>query len=190
MIIIFEGLNGVGKTTYATAVAEATGHPIFKAFRETPTDSDSWIVDKEQMLALGVPVNRYPEDIYVSDFLRLIPTNVVLDRSFPSAIIYGDGDLPYPAATWDYLFDLWNANMKKAGAVIVWLECDYSTAKARCQGRGRKCALNSAQYKTSTTTARNLFTKIGLRKIKINTVETKFDDGLRRVLARVKEWSS
>jgi thymidylate kinase len=91
LLIVIEGVNGVGKTTLAKSLSEYLGIRIFKPFR---TDHDiHWGTGHhlEQSLArFGVPVNSHQEDFFIADFLATYTeAEAILDRGMPSAVGYG-----------------------------------------------------------------------------------------------------
>jgi thymidylate kinase len=183
MIIVLEGLNGGGKTTYATALSKVLGVPIYRPFRADALDGHGFYPDVARMSRAGVPVNSYHEEIYASDVMRVVKPDVILDRSMPSAILYGqvNGNLPTEKGDIDYLFELWDNNMFQAGAQLVWLECsNYEVAKQRCSHE--KMPLNIGQFQKLSNLSQKIFTKVKFSKMKINTEITPVEAGVRRIM--------
>lgn len=137
MIIILEGLNGVGKTTVGLELSKHLDIPFHRPFRLEGV-KNGFYPDMGKMRSLGVPANCYHEEIYISDFLRGVKCDVVLDRSMPSAIVYGrlHKDIPSDETDVDYLRSIWVQNMIKAKALMVYFRCDdYDVVKNRCPDR-------------------------------------------------------
>lgn len=80
MIIILEGVNGVGKTTIASIINEIYNIQSFRCFSGT---SDYYSLKKEY-------TNKAIEELAVSDFISkvLLWNHVVLDRSLISSYVY------------------------------------------------------------------------------------------------------
>lgn len=137
MIVILEGLEGVGKTEAAQHISRTLGLPIYRAFRSNPYERFGEGNHIEAMLRkLGVPINTHVEDLYVADLLTTIGGDVILDRSMPSGYAY---------ALWDALLD--ESEAKKALDYWLWrmsarsdvhyidMVCDPDIASIRAPGR-------------------------------------------------------
>lgn len=133
MIIILEGLEGVGKTALANALSESTGHPIYRAFRSNPSERFGEGNRLEATLrSYGVPVNSYIEDLFVADLLTTIGGDVILDRSMPTGIAYGlkNGLFDYKKA-WDvYAYWLWRMGAR-SDVLYVHMEADAQARSER-----------------------------------------------------------
>jgi len=78
-IIILEGTERVGKTEIAKALSASLDIPIFKA----QVQKKFFMSDRSQFL----PFLRFGETT-LADFLEQTDTSVILDRNFPSEIVY------------------------------------------------------------------------------------------------------
>lgn len=96
MLVIIEGMNGVGKTTLAKKISGYFNIPILRAFKDNPNIHFKHSKELELKLTrFRIPFNTYVEDLFVADLLsKCKELNCVLDRSMPSAFAYGleDGD--------------------------------------------------------------------------------------------------
>ena len=76
-VILFEGPDGVGKTSIAKGLSEAIGIPYFKM----NTEHDNWRKGKFQE-ALEF------DQTYLSQFLKQVGCSVIIDRAWPSEWVY------------------------------------------------------------------------------------------------------
>lgn len=76
MLIVFEGVDGAGKTTLAQALSKRTATPYYNSF----AGDNSW--------GRLPGINDYAEDLVVADFSRQTRSHVISDRGFASALIY------------------------------------------------------------------------------------------------------
>jgi len=138
VIAIFEGVNGVGKTTQAKRLAAYARVPLFKPFK--PTDSTiHWGQDsalENGLKLLGVPINTHVEDLFMADFLATFRNvDCVLDRGMPSAVAYGLAQGVCESALWD-AFAYWMARLSERDDVLyIHMSCNLDLARARCAGR-------------------------------------------------------
>ena len=79
--IILEGTERTGKTNIASALSKRTGIPIFKA----QVQKKFFMGDRSQFL----PFLRFGETT-LADFLEQTGTSVILDRNWPSEIVYSE----------------------------------------------------------------------------------------------------
>jgi len=80
-IIILEGTERTGKTNIATALSKRTDIPIFKA----QVQKKFFMGDRSQFL----PFLKFGETT-LADFLEQTGTSVILDRNWPSEIVYSE----------------------------------------------------------------------------------------------------
>lgn len=80
-IVILEGSERTGKTNIAAALSKRTGIPIFKA----QVQKKFFMGDRSQFL----PFLRFGETT-LADFLEQTGTSVILDRNWPSEIVYSE----------------------------------------------------------------------------------------------------
>lgn len=138
MLLVLEGCNGVGKSHQTAVLSEHFQAPIIRPFRPTPDFHFTGSTQLEQELKeLKIPVNTYVDDLYAADLLgkllRSASVPVVLDRSLPSGLVYGDD------WTWENrvrLLSLWQKLLARIAVVkYVWLVCPYSIAAQRLAPR-------------------------------------------------------
>lgn len=134
-MIILEGTNGVGKTTYARMLSDSLGAPLYRPFR--PQQANHHTEDMERLSSLGVPVNTWLEDMYVADMARVIKNQIIIDRSLPSAIAY---EMVEKQGTikcdWVKCVVEWEKMLLRSATpvVIVHLVAPYGIAKSRMTG--------------------------------------------------------
>lgn len=187
MILIFEGESGTGKSTYAKALAEMLKIPIYKAFHgddvELHWDSEEWQLP-DTLKRLGVPVNSHVDDLYVCDLLSQLGTDVILDRSMPSAVAHGVvykkwNGMYKNRTTIQWLYDFWVERLKVAGdPVLLLFTCEYEEAKRR---RGKKHMPNKTNFRKLTTIMEKFFYNCDLIKLRIDTTNVAIEDGLDTV---------
>jgi thymidylate kinase len=190
LIIVLEGINAVGKTTLARTLAARSGACILRPFRPDEEFHFTGHTDVERELGgYGVPVNTHVDDLYVADILsKLWPVtkgHVILDRSMPSALAYGDvasnqnlrliGDAVG-------LMDLWHRTLSKAGAVrYVWLRSSYAAVCQRLASRG-SFQLEATTYSKLEALYERLWEMVKFDKIQLDTSESDVEENMARVL--------
>lgn len=80
-VIILEGTERTGKTNIAVGLSQRLGLPIFKA----QVQKKFFMGDRSQFL----PFLRFGETT-LADFLEQTGTSVILDRNWPSEIVYSE----------------------------------------------------------------------------------------------------
>ena len=188
MLVIFEGINGSGKTTYAEELSKITGAKIGKVFRASNNklhwgdNSDL----KDMLTDLKVPLNTHIDDLFMADFLSTFKVNAILDRTIVSAIAYGrtygnlDGWYKEKNVVgklinfWSYLIDKCNHPI-----LYVWLQVSYDAMLKRCDGRWHP---NKLEYDKLNKEYRRLFVRIQFPKIVIPTEYKSVDSGLKRII--------
>jgi thymidylate kinase len=80
-LIIIEGLDGTGKTSLVQRLRDEYGYKI--AFKTRNQDT-------EKLQELNINVNSYHEDVHFLNQWSSIGFNAICDRSFISAVVYGD----------------------------------------------------------------------------------------------------
>jgi thymidylate kinase len=134
LIIVLEGVNGVGKSTYARLLQERLGYTPLRAFRPSSDChfNGKYKVERD-LQAFNVPYNTHVDDLYVADILgKLKPSNVVLDRSMASAVAYGSR----PISDAGELVRLWAGLFGRTPVLYVWLTADPNTSLKRVVARG------------------------------------------------------
>ncbi len=184
MIIIVEGANGAGKSTYAH-VMESDGMTLYRAFRRGDTDLHWGAKEggeetvRGQLEALGIPLNTFIDDLYLADFIQSFKMNAVLDRSLPSAIAYDSLELLNGASA-SQLLETWQRMMERALSPVlyVWFKATYKVAKARTEGRWSP---TSAEYQKLNKRYERLFHRIRLPKLAIDTDRFEVRQGMRMI---------
>lgn len=192
MIVILEGLNGTGKSTYAGLLEAELGLTRCRPFRGGD-HSLHWGAEKgaerellTQLQGYGVPVNTHVDDLYVADFLRTFKVGAILDRSLPSAIAYGTVTALNPDADVLGMLKYWQELIREASARVlyVWLTAQHSVAKRRAAGRW--CP-NKAKYTYLEGVFGHTFHQVNrLAKMRIDTAEVELKDGVRRICQALK----
>ena len=178
MIVILEGCNGVGKSAYASELASVLGAPVLRPFR--PDSGYHWNGETDlelELSRLGVPVNTHVDDLYVADILgQLAYSDVILDRSVPSAIAYGSA-----RDCADRLYDFWNRQLRRLlGVTYVWLHCPWKVAKERTNGRWFP---TPQRYSGLEESFRQLFHRFEAgRRLAIDTKAFSITQGVRYIL--------
>lgn len=184
MIILLEGINGVGKTTYAEMLSKILKIQYYHALKNGNMDVH-WGEKGEKERALrevGAPLNTHIEDLYLADMLKTFNINAVIDRSMPSAIAYGKVErLEYlkTAEECVKVYSLWE-KMMPLDVLYVYMLCDYNVAKERC--KNRKWPLNKIKYDKLKKVFAQLFQKIRYEKMIIDTTIIHPQEGINRIL--------
>lgn len=186
MIIVLEGVNGTGKSTYARRLAGGLNAAVIRPFRQGPDHHFTGDTPMERELkAFGVPYNTHVDELYTADFLgRMIKAGqrpgAVLDRSVASCIVHGDR----PVSDASSLVNLWSRLLgADAPVVYVWLTAPWHIAEARLKADGRKHDLGSGDiHNNRQRTFRHVYDLIAYPKLEIDTGVTFVDDGLKQII--------
>jgi len=187
MIVIFEGANGVGKTTYIDRLTGMLNIRTFRPWLEAKTAcKQNGTRSYGALDNFGIPVNTHVDDFYVADFVGAFNLDVVLDRSLPSAIVYGT--LPgADAGTEMAMLKYWQLMIKRASqnrVLYIWLNAPYETCKERLEGE--RWYPKKAEYEKLHKQYERIFHAIKLPKIQINTGDTLVDTGMKRICQALK----
>ncbi len=185
MIVILEGANGVGKSTYAHELELGDGLRLYRAFRRGNTELHWGAKEggeeavRTQLEALGIPLNTYIDDLYLADFIQSFSLDAVLDRSLPSAIAYDSLDL-LQGATAGQLLEAWQKMMacSVSPVLYVWLKTSYRMAKERVNGRHMP---TGAEYGRLNKYYERLFNRIRLPKLAIDTGRAEVREGMKMI---------
>ena len=189
MIIVLEGVNGTGKSTYAKKISGGLNAVVIRPFRQgdghhftgnTPIERD--------LKALGVPYNTHVDEMYVADIIGRLARggqrfSVVLDRSIGSAIAHHDR----PLSDSGKLVDVWYRLMGQDAPVLyVWLTAPWHVAQARLAAEQRAFAGDAeARHNKLQGLFRHAYDLIPYNKLTIDTATTLVDEGVRKVVDQV-----
>jgi thymidylate kinase len=182
-IIILEGVNGTGKSTYAEKLSAVLEAPVIRPFRQGPDHHFTGTTQVERELkALGVPYNTHVDDLYTADILgRLLKFNkqmpVILDRSVGSAIAHGER----PLRDAGRLLGLWRQSLGADAPVLyVWLTAPSLDCWARLGNRGPLPPYESysSEHKRLNGLFGLVYDMIPYKKLKIDTSLIGVDEGL------------
>jgi hypothetical protein len=139
MLIVLEGVNGVGKTSLAQHLSSEWKCPIFKPFRgDHGIHWGGGSPLEVRLRAYGVPINSYIEDVFMADFLRMFPAvDAILDRGMPSAVGYGlvHGHVSSPALA-QSLMDWWFDQLgTRRDVYYIYLGCSDAESRHRVGDR-------------------------------------------------------
>lgn len=135
MRIVLEGGSGVGKSTLAKALNAITGVPVYRPFRGKSEHIPAETV--KDMQDLGLSVNGWEEDLYTADMLSVVNSDVILDRSLPSAMAFNSvSSCALDMRTRRAIIRLWAERIVAARAVLVLVTCDAQLRQSRSPDRG------------------------------------------------------
>jgi thymidylate kinase len=181
MIIILEGVNGVGKSTYATLLSAKLRLPIIRPFRinhTTHTGNDSKY--ELELKKYGVKPNTHIDDLYVADLLRQLQSGAILDRAIPSAIAYAKmrGESFPPKDKYKNLLAFWEGMIQSISQPLlyVWMRAEYDDARERA---GARWPLNKAKFNSLETTFDQAFKTLHIPKKQINTSTVDVSEGIK-----------
>lgn len=189
MIIMLDGPNGVGKTTYAYELGRRLEINVCRVFRSNDKtlhwgNSESEL--QKELEALEIPINTHIDDIFMADFMRSFQVDAILDRTITSAIAYGRvrgdyGGWYKEKGNSRRLLEFWTTIMGgcKLPIVYVWLDAAYEIAKDRCEGR-RIPGKN--EYNKLRREYERIFRDIGFRKKRIDTGNVSVEDGMNNAV--------
>lgn len=186
MIIIIEGINGVGKTTLATSLAASLDGVVHRPFRGL---EGHWLAeDIAAWRRIGVDVNTHAEDLYVADALARLPVScpVILDRSVPSSIAYGVASFDpfYTSDVCEAIFNAWQDILIGCQALWLQLEAPRSIIEARVHPDRLP---TEKEHKAIASQYRKMFTRSKLQRRRITIgPDTGKADVLRQAHACIK----
>jgi thymidylate kinase len=190
-IVILEGANGGGKSSYAKMLSERLKLPVYRAFRGDTGAHWGEGGGREELLKekFKVPLNTHVDDLYIADLLSALDAGVILDRSMPSAIAYGQlysqpvASDPKVARE---MLHFWQATLAKGKSKVlyIWLRSTYEQAKKRCEGRW--WPLNKEQFTQLDKTFTKVFQDLKLARQQINTNTVEIADGVELVCSLIK----
>lgn len=141
MIVILEGVNGAGKTTLAYEFVKLGFTRVKPFLSDTKRHWDTELEARDSLSRCGISTNTFVEDMFVAEVISQIPsTDIILDRSLPSAIVYGlvDGTVKSHAHA-DDLLATWLHSIKRARTqvVYVWMDVTHAETQERSAARAR-----------------------------------------------------
>lgn len=186
MIIVLEGVNGTGKSTYARRLAGGLNVAVIRPFRQGPDHHFTGDTPVERELkAFGVPYNTHVDELYTADFLgRMLKAGqrpgAVLDRSVASCIVHGDR----PVSDAGSLVSLWSRLLgADAPVVYVWLTAPWHISHERLVAAGRaEHSEPRAAHQRRQQIFRHVYDLITYPKMEIDTGTTFVDDGLKQII--------
>jgi cytidylate kinase len=135
MRVVLEGGSGVGKSTLAKALAVITGIPVYRPFRGKDEHISPAVI--RDMQNLGLSVNNWQEDLYTADILSVVTSDVILDRSMPSAMAWNEvSSDALMLAHRRAVLRLWAERIVASRAALVLVVCDEATRRERSPTRG------------------------------------------------------
>lgn len=192
-VIVLEGVNGTGKSTYAQKLSKGLNAPVIRPFRLGPDHHFTGTTHIERELkALGVPYNTHVDDLYTADILgRMLKFNkhlpVILDRSVGSAIAHGERSMGDAGR----LIGLWHQLLGPGTQVLyVWLTAPWETVDRRLDGDAMRAKLSSgkrhhfqaAEHARLHGMFRYVFEMVRHQKLEIDTTTVDVDDGVLRIV--------
>lgn len=184
-VIIFEGTNGVGKSTYVKVLAQILNAPAYRAFKRPGADHHA-DGELDRLRAMGIPANTFVDDMYLADMSRMIDHEIIVDRSFPSAVAYEmvehqgtfKGDWVHYAVEWERLL-----SYSRRPVLLVRLHCLRSIALERMTGHvpDGKAAMELEAWLDRAMEV------LDLPQMTINTGRTSIPEGIRRVKAEMED---
>lgn len=184
-IVVLEGPNGVGKTTYARVLSDLLEIPMLRPLRQDP--DNHWDgAEREALHGLHVPVNTFVDDVYAADFLVQTNQGAVLDRSMPSALVYSQviGGEGYPAPTLAHL-DWWQSRLEHhAGKVlVVFMESTLDVIQERVGSR----APTTSNFNALSRAFGKVFKHVMLPKMVITTSKHPVAQGVDMVVRKLMD---
>jgi thymidylate kinase len=195
MLIMLDGVNGVGKSSYAYAIKKSFGINVCRAFRSSDKALHWGSTGKElqeKLASLKVPINTHVDDLFMADFMLTFQVDAVLDRTLASAIAYGrayskmDGWYKKKGNA-RQLLDFWTSLIMKCKhpLMYVWLDVEYDVAKERCSDRA--WFPKSVEYKKLRKEYNSIFNRISFQKMRVQTDHVDVESGVERILRTVVE---
>jgi len=192
MIVILEGINGVGKTTYARALSSALHAPTYRAFRDDLKNEHlGQDGERERLLKkYDVGHNTHRDDLYAADLLGRLDVDVIMDRSLPSAIAYDRlEDRPQLPHDCEELLNFWQEMFGVPQKVLyIWLVAPYEMAKERALSRPDQFwPLNHHKYTELHATFASIYWQLKMRKFAIDTSKLTPDEGVEGILGACRQ---
>jgi len=180
MIILLEGPNGVGKTTYAEHLSMHFDWPVYRAFRRSGKYQMGQV---ERYSAMGVPINTYVDDLYAADFIRAFNPSLILDRAIPSAIAYDKVFKQGTIKSYGEVLREWCDLLSNATVMYAWLDAPYETAEKRFRG----VTPTWTEYNQLRNIFQSLFVKLKFDfKVKVDTGKLDIQTGVGMICQRLK----
>ena len=128
MIIIIEGADGSGKTTLAEQLSKQTKYPIIH--KSNPK------TEMEKLSQMG-------------EYLQMVRSskNFIFDRCWYSEMAYGPVFRDKSYISYPQMYEL-EAQLAKAGALIIYCTGPKAALWMRCQKRGEKFVTSRTDFET------------------------------------------
>lgn len=189
MIIILEGVNGVGKSACAKILSNKLDIKSFRPLKFGNSDlhwNENGLDLKFILEGFKVPTNSHVEDVYTADFLSSFQVDAILDRTLTSSIAYGrtyvqDEGWYKQKGNSGRLLDFWQSIMMKCKPKLlyVWMEAPYDVILDRCKNRW--CPKKS-EYEKLCKEFEQLFRRIRFDKIRLDAHRLDIDQRVKKIL--------
>jgi len=151
MLVMLDGINGVGKSTVAKLITERTGLKSVRPFRDSPDvhwrsfndgDAAGESEVEEHLRAARVPFNTFVDNLYLADIVSKLGADTIMDRTMHSSVAYGlvkGEELYRDARLANWMVGYWESLIQRCRypRVFALLTCDYEVSAARCEREGR-----------------------------------------------------
>ena len=188
-VVIFEGLNGTGKTTLSRAFAERWEVPIARPFRNREPDAHTSYDETEEernLAALTVPIATPANDLYAADMIgKLRPPRVVLDRSLITGLVYGNYDEEPAKSLRQWAREYYLECLTRHHSVVLFLlTAEYKTCRERVEATRPGRHPKKAEWSKLDKRYRHevdKFSSMGVQVVKMSTGGVTIETSLRRI---------
>lgn len=154
MIIVFEGVNKVGKTTLMEKISNKLSIPCFRNMKNPDMKEISGFCH----------YNDFNEDIVIFNLLRTIGGSILLDRSISSDCIYKRMiNVYFPQE----ILEWWKIKLLELKVIYIWVDSPWD----EINNRKNHSEIKFEKYEYLTKEYRNLYdylSSCGVRTIHFN----------------------
>src|SRR5262245_55570208 len=118
MIIIVEGADFTGKTTFVNDLCEATGLPVIKPYNKHDTAGLYSLND--EIKKYGFSFNDFPEDLLGVELIKQLGVNAIFDRNLVSAKVYRIMDVKPKIS--DFIYHWWMRRFFEIGGIYIFVD--------------------------------------------------------------------